>query len=92
MADAKTFLSRPLLRLIAVCSLPLILVPLLQYLAVAPFGSGKSLWFEMFIILPFLAAVLALVIAPFLLFVRRLRPFAALRFSKWVDFTMTELV
>lgn len=76
MTDAKTFLSQPLLRVIAVCTLPLVLSPLLQYLAVAPFGSGIFLWFEMFIILPFMAALLALVIAPFLLFIRRLRPFA----------------
>ncbi len=76
MIDAKTFLSQPILRLVAVCSLPLVLSPLLQYLAVAPFGSVIFLWFEIFIALPLMAALLALVIAPFLLFVRRLRPFA----------------
>ncbi len=77
MTDTKTFLSQPLLRLLAICALPFVLSPLLQYLAVARYGSGIFLWFEMFIILPFLAALLALVIAPFLLFFRRLRPLAA---------------
>jgi len=76
MTDVKTLLYQPRLRVVAVCSLPLVLVPLLQYLAVAPFGSATILWLQMFIILPFMAALLALVIAPFLLFDRRRRPFA----------------
>jgi hypothetical protein len=76
MTDAKTFHSKPLIRLIAGCCLPLILSPLLQYLAVASFGSTAFLWFEMFIILPFAVALLTLVNAPFLLLVPRLRSFA----------------
>ena len=74
MIDGKTFFNQPLHRLAAGCCLPLVLSPLLQYLAVARFGSGIFLWLEIFIILPFMAALLALVVAPFLLFVRRFRP------------------
>ncbi len=76
MTDAKTFRSPSLLRLIAVSALPLVLAPLLQYLAVAPFGSNTFLTLEMLIMLPLPAALLALLVAPFLLFIRRLRPIA----------------
>jgi hypothetical protein len=71
--EVRTFLSQPLHRIVVVCALPLILCPLLQYLAIAPFGSDMFLWLEMFIILPLMAGLLALVISPFLLLIRRFR-------------------
>ncbi len=63
--------------ILAACCLPLFLSPLLQYLAVAQHGSDIFLWLEMLLVLPLLAALPVLFIAPFLLFSRRLRPWAA---------------
>lgn len=76
MTPPKAFLSRPILGLIAACSLPLAVLPLMQCLALAPFGSRGLLSFQMLILLLFMAALLALVGAPFLSIVRRFRPFA----------------
>lgn len=76
MTEVKAFLSQPLSRLVAICLLPLALFPLLQYLAVARYGSVSFLWCELIMLLPFLAALLALVVAPFLFLIRRVRPFA----------------
>lgn len=76
MTDVRTFLSQPLSRLVAVCALPVVLVPLLHWLAVARFGSQLFLWLQLFIMLPILAAPFGLLIAPFFVFVRHSRPFA----------------
>jgi hypothetical protein len=56
--------------------LPLAVLPLLQYLSVASFGSRSFLSYQMLVLLPFMAALLVMLLAPFLLVVRRLRPFA----------------
>lgn len=76
MTDVKTFLFQPLLRLIGVCALPLVLIPLLHYLGIAAFGSDIFLWLQIFIHLPFMAALVALVVSPFFLVIRRFRAFA----------------
>jgi hypothetical protein len=37
-------LADPLLRLLAICALPVVVCPLLEWLAVARFGSQVFLW------------------------------------------------
>jgi hypothetical protein len=77
MTDVQRFLNQPLPRLVTICASPLIVCPLLQYLAVGPVGSGVFLSLEMFIIpLPLLVALPALLVAPFFLFFRRFRRLA----------------
>lgn len=85
-------LSKPLLALIAVCTLPLFVSPLLQYLAVAPFGSEGFLWLEIFVMLPLVAALAALVVSPFLLFFRGIRPFAVRSLIAAALFTLAVFV
>lgn len=73
----KTPSLNPLVWLVPVCSLPLVMSPLLQFLALAQNGSETFLWLEMFLIAPFLAALLTLIVAPFCLFNHRSRGVAA---------------
>lgn len=49
------------------------LIVLFEYLAVAPIGSEIFLWFETPFILGLLAAIIAVVVLPLLLIIRRLR-------------------
>lgn len=77
MMDAKSFLSQPLLRLTAICSLPLVLFPLLHYLTVARYGSAIFLWFEVFLLLPVVVLWFAFVIGPILFLRRHHRALAA---------------
>ncbi len=62
--------------LVPVCMLPLGVSPLLHYLAVAQNGSESFLWIELFLAVPFLAALLTLLVAPFLLTNPQYRPVA----------------
>ncbi len=77
LTSGGKFLSRPFVSLVAVCTLPFFLFPLLQYLAVAQHGSDIFLWLQLPLVLALLAALPVLLIAPFLLFVHRLRLWAA---------------
>ena len=77
MVPTAKFPSRIFVGVLVACCLPLLLSPVLQYLAVAKHGSDIFLWLEMLLVLPLLAALPVLVVAPFLLFSRRLRPWAA---------------
>lgn len=65
-----------MLRIVAVCALPVFVAPLLQYLAVAPFGSRHFLWLEAAIFLPCLVALMTWLVLPFQLFSPQLRPSA----------------
>jgi hypothetical protein len=72
---ANLFHSLPFLA--AICVVPLGLLPLLDYLAIARFGTSTPLTLQGCFLLPGFAAVLTLVVAPFLLFIHRYRRLAA---------------
>lgn len=71
-------IQRPSTAIIGLCALPLALLPLTEFLAVAPFGSSVFLSWQMFIVLPAVVALPALLIAPFFLLSRKTRSAAAL--------------
>lgn len=71
-------IKRPSTAIIGLCALPLALLPLTEFLTVAPFGSSAFLSAQMFIVLPAVFALFALPIAPFFLLSRKTRSAAAL--------------
>jgi hypothetical protein len=71
--NLKTSDARLILRLFLAGSSAIAAYPLLEYLALAPFGSKWFLATKMVLVMPMLAALAVLVISPFLLFFRRLR-------------------
>lgn len=79
MAFSDRILSASIFRLVGIAALPLLILPLLQYLGIAPFGASGFLWLMVLVILPLPTAGLVVILAPFLFFSRRFRP-AAFRF------------
>ena len=75
-AGTKWILAHPVVAVAAAGAVCVSWSPLVQYLAVAPFGSKLFLSLQLLVVGPFLAAVIALAATPFLLFSRRWRPFA----------------
>lgn len=73
----RTLHSKQLFWLIPICALPLGISPLLQFLAYSRNGSSTLLFLEMFLIIPFLAALVTLIVAPFSLFRHQYRLMAA---------------
>ncbi len=73
-----SYLKKPVSAVIVLCALPLLFIPLTEFLAVAPFGSSQFLYWQMLIVLPAVVALLALPIAPFFLLSRKTRSAAAL--------------
>lgn len=69
----KALLSKPFGWLVPICSLPLVVSPLFQSLAYSRDGSSIFLLIESFLIVPFMAALLTLIVAPFWLFNHRSR-------------------
>lgn len=68
-----TYLPQPPRRFFIVCTLPLVVDPLLQYLGTAPFGSWAFLWLTIWVYILVVPALFALVVAPVLLIFRRAR-------------------
>ena len=71
-------IKRPSTAIIGLCALPLALLPLAEFLTVAPFGSSAFLSAQMVIVLPAVVALLALPIAPFFLLSRKTRSAGAI--------------
>ncbi len=78
--------------LIGVATLPLLILPLFQYLAIASFGSEIFLWLTIFVLFPLPVAGVVLILTPFLFFSRRLRPAAFRSFLAAVVFITAVLL
>ncbi len=92
MEQNQTFLNRSWTWLLALCALPVLVSPILQYLTLSPVGSQAFLWVEMLLMLPLVVAFLTLPITALLLLVERWRPWVVRILAGTAMFILATLV
>ena len=79
-------------RVLVISLLVLVMIPSIEYSAVAPQGSTAFLWLKLLIILPLLFAVFVLMVSPLLMIFRTFRASAVHTFFTAAIFTFATIV